>query len=105
MLASVWLVMRHNELRQKDALLKLVHKEKLPAAIARPFFLTELGVVPLRLPSALPPAPLALKQEGNTQAMPHTPYLDALKQAASKEHSPLFSGQQDQNEPVEEAPR
>ena len=94
-LASVWLVTRHNELRQQDALPKLVHKEKLPAAIAHPFFLTELGVVPLRLPSAMPPPPLALEREETTHLMPHTPYLDALQQAASKQASPLLSGQND----------
>ncbi len=97
-LASVWLVTRHNELRQQDALPKLVHKEKLPAAIAHPFFLTELGVVPLRLPSALPPPPLALEREEAARLMPHTPYLDALQQAASKEYSPLLPGQDNQNE-------
>ena len=95
-LASVWLVTRHNELRQQDALPKLVHKEKLPAAIAHPFFLTELGVVPLRLPSAMPPSPLALEREEAMHLMPRTPYLDALQQAASKRSSPLLSGQDDQ---------
>ena len=102
-LASVWLVTRHNELRQKDALPKLAHKEKLPTAIAHPFFLTELGVVPLRLPAAMPP-PLALEQEEANRMLPHTPYLDAMQQAASNVHSPLPSEQDDQIELGEEAP-
>ncbi|WP_027188005.1 lytic murein transglycosylase [Desulfovibrio cuneatus] len=97
MLASVWLLTRHNELRQKDALPKLVHKEKLPAAIAHPFFITELGVVPLCLPAALPPAPLALAQEEVSRMLPHTPYLDAMQRAARNEQPPLLPEQNEQN--------
>ncbi len=104
-LASVLLLTRHNELRQKDALPKLVHKEKLPAAIAHPFFLTELGVVPLHLPSALPPAPLALEQEEVSRMLPHTPHLDAMQQATSKEQPPLLSEQGNQNEQGGKTPR
>lgn len=103
--ASVCLVTRHNDLRQKDALPKLVYKEILPAAIAHPFFLAELGVVPLHLPSTLPPAPLVLEKEEIAHMLPRTPYLDALQQAANKQYFPPLAEQADQNEHAAEVPR